>query len=145
MQLGPEIRRGVADLNGEGEVVGGVIVLRSGTNALAAIEAVKAKLQTLQAGLPDGVEIVPTYDRSSLIERAIANLSEKLIEEFVVVIVGLRAVPVAPALGARCDRDAADRHSGRVHRDAGAGHQREHHVARRHRDRHRRDGRRRRS
>ena len=86
VQLGPEIRRGVADLNGEGEVVGGVIVLRSGTNALAAIEAVKAKLQTLQAGLPDGVEIVPTYDRSSLIERAIANLSEKLIEEFVVVI-----------------------------------------------------------
>jgi Cu(I)/Ag(I) efflux system membrane protein CusA/SilA len=87
VQLGPEIRRGVADLNGEGEVVGGVIVLRSGTNALAAIEAVKAKLQTLQAGLPDGVEIVPTYDRSSLIERAVANLSEKLIEEFLVVIV----------------------------------------------------------
>jgi Cu(I)/Ag(I) efflux system membrane protein CusA/SilA len=85
VQLGPEVRRGVADLNGEGEVVGGVIVLRSGANALAAIEAVKAKLQSLQAGLPDGVEIVPTYDRSSLIERAVANLSEKLIEEFIVV------------------------------------------------------------
>ncbi len=86
VQLGPEIRRGVADLDGEGEVVGGVIVLRSGANALAAIAAVKTKLQALQAGLPDGVEIVPTYDRSSLIDRAIANLSEKLIEEFVVVI-----------------------------------------------------------
>ena len=86
VQLGPEIRRGVADLDGEGEVVGGVIVLRSGANARAAIAAVKTKLQALQAGLPEGVEIVPTYDRSSLIDRAIANLSEKLIEEFVVVI-----------------------------------------------------------
>ena len=87
VQLGPEIRRGVADLDGEGEVVGGVIVLRSGANALAAIEAVKKKLKSLQAGLPDGVEIVQTYDRSTLIERAVANLSEKLVEEFVVVII----------------------------------------------------------
>ncbi len=87
VQLGPETRRGVADLDGEGEVVGGVIVLRSGANALAAIDAVKKKLQSLQEGLPDGVEIVPTYDRSSLIERAVVNLSEKLFEEFIVVIV----------------------------------------------------------
>ena len=87
VQLGPEIRRGVADLDGEGEVVGGVIVLRSGANALATIEAVKKKLKSLQAGLPDGVEIVQTYDRSTLIERAVANLSEKLVEEFVVVII----------------------------------------------------------
>ncbi len=86
VQLGPEIRRGVADLDGDGEVVGGVIVLRSGANARAAIAAVKTKLQALQAGLPDGVEVVTTYDRSSLIDRAITNLSEKLIEEFVVVI-----------------------------------------------------------
>ena len=87
VQLGPEIRRGVADLDGEGEVVGGVIVLRSDANALAAIEAVKTKLQSLQAGLPAGVEIVQTYDRSALIERAVANLSEKLVEEILVVIV----------------------------------------------------------
>ncbi len=86
VQLGPEIRRGVADLDGEGEVVGGVIVLRSGANARAAIAAVKTKLQALQTGLPEGVEVVTTYDRSSLIDRAITNLSEKLIEEFVVVI-----------------------------------------------------------
>lgn len=87
VQLGPEVRRGVADLDGEGEVVGGVIVLRSGANARATIEAVKAKLQTLKAGLPAGVEIVDTYDRSGLIERAVSNLSQKLIEEILVVIV----------------------------------------------------------
>src|SRR5262245_34439361 len=78
VQLGPELRRGVADLDGQGEVVGGVIVLRSGANAHATITAVKHKLQTLLASLPDGVEIVPTYDRSALIERAVANLAEKL-------------------------------------------------------------------
>jgi Cu(I)/Ag(I) efflux system membrane protein CusA/SilA len=86
VQLGPEVRRGVAELDGEGEVVGGVIVLRSGANAHATIDAVKKKLETLQSGLPDGVEIVQTYDRSSLIERAVANLSAKLVEEFIVVI-----------------------------------------------------------
>ena len=85
VQRGPEIRRGIADLNGEGEVVGGVIILRSGKNALAAIDAVKAKLEMLKKGLPPGVEIIPTYDRSELIRHAIANLKEKLIEEFVIV------------------------------------------------------------
>ncbi|MGH8596569.1 MAG: efflux RND transporter permease subunit, partial [Gammaproteobacteria bacterium] len=85
VQIGPEIRRGVAELNGEGEVVGGVIVLRSGENALATIKAVKAKLATLKAGLPAGVEVVETYDRSVLIERAVENLSHKLIEELIVV------------------------------------------------------------
>ncbi|NNG21427.1 efflux RND transporter permease subunit [Telluria aromaticivorans] len=87
IQVGPEMRRGIAELNGEGEVAGGVIVMRSGKNALETIEAVKAKLQALKASLPAGVEIVPTYDRSSLITRAVANLQEKLIEEFVVVAV----------------------------------------------------------
>lgn len=87
IQIGPEMRRGIAELNGEGEVAGGVIVMRSGKNALETIEAVKAKLQSLKASLPAGVEIVPTYDRSSLITRAVANLQEKLIEEFVVVAV----------------------------------------------------------
>ena len=85
VQVGPEMRRGIAELNGEGEVAGGVIVMRSGKNALETIDAVKAKLEKLRPSLPPGVEIVPTYDRSSLIKRAVANLNEKLIEEFIVV------------------------------------------------------------
>jgi len=85
MQIGPELRRGIAELDGEGEVTGGIIVMRSGKNALATIEAVKAKLAELKRGLPAGVEIVETYDRSALIERAVKNLSTKLIEEFIVV------------------------------------------------------------
>lgn len=85
IQIGPELRRGVAELNGEGEVTGGVIVMRAGQNALAAIDAVKAKLATLKKSLPAGVEIVTTYDRSQLIKRAVENLTHKLIEEFIVV------------------------------------------------------------
>jgi Cu(I)/Ag(I) efflux system membrane protein CusA/SilA len=85
IQVGPEMRRGIAELNGEGEVAGGIIVMRSGKNALETIEAVKAKLETLKPTLPPGVEIVPTYDRSNLIKRAVDNLQEKLIEEFIVV------------------------------------------------------------
>jgi len=85
VQIGPEMRRGIADLNGEGEVAGGVVILRSGKNARAVISAVKAKLDSLRKSLPDGVEIVTTYDRSQLIDRAIDNLSHKLLEEFVVV------------------------------------------------------------
>ncbi|MGV8900440.1 MAG: efflux RND transporter permease subunit [Burkholderiaceae bacterium] len=85
IQVGPEMRRGVAELNGEGEVAGGVIIMRFGKNALETIAAVKVKLEKLKAGLPPGVEIVTTYDRSSLIKRAISNLQEKLIEEFIVV------------------------------------------------------------
>ncbi|ROH85657.1 efflux RND transporter permease subunit [Stagnimonas aquatica] len=87
VQLGPETRRGIAELDGEGEVVGGVIVLRSGANAASTITAVKAKLETLKASLPKGVEIVETYDRSLLIQRAVENLSTKLVEEFIVVAV----------------------------------------------------------
>jgi Cu(I)/Ag(I) efflux system membrane protein CusA/SilA len=85
VQLGPESRRGIAELNGEGEVAGGIIVMRSGKNALETIEAVKAKLDALRPGLPPGVEIVTTYDRSELIKRAVDNLTRKLVEEFVVV------------------------------------------------------------
>ncbi len=85
IRLGPQMRRGIAELDGEGEVVGGVIVMRWGENALTTIEGVKEKLKTLQASLPDGVEIVPTYDRAGLIERAIDTLKEKLVEEFIVV------------------------------------------------------------
>ena len=87
VQIGPEMRRGIGELDGAGEAVGGVIVMRSGENALATIQAVKAKLADLQGSLPTGVEVVPTYDRSNLIERAIDNLSQKLIEEFIVVAV----------------------------------------------------------
>ena len=87
VQLGPEMRRGIAELNGQGEVAGGVVILRSGKNARETIAAVKAKLAELQKSLPAGVEIVPTYDRSQLIDRAIDNLSHKLMEEFIVVAV----------------------------------------------------------
>jgi copper/silver efflux system protein len=85
IRLGPELRRGIGELNGEGEAVGGVIVMRFGENALSVIEAVKEKLETLKDSLPEGVEIVPTYDRSALIERAVDTLTEKLIEEFIIV------------------------------------------------------------
>jgi Cu(I)/Ag(I) efflux system membrane protein CusA/SilA len=85
IQLGPELRRGVAELNGEGEVVGGVVVLRFGENAYETIQAVKAKLETLKRGLPEGVELVEVYDRSDLIGRAVDTLTGKLIEEFIIV------------------------------------------------------------
>jgi Cu(I)/Ag(I) efflux system membrane protein CusA/SilA len=85
IQIGPEMRRGVAELNGEGEVAGGVVILRSGKNARETIAAVKDKLAELKKSLPAGVEVVPTYDRSQLIDRSIGNLREKLIEEFIVV------------------------------------------------------------
>ena len=85
LQVGPELRRGIVELDGEGEVAGGVVVLRYGTNALETITAVKRKLEELKPGLPPGVEIVETYDRSELIERSVRNLSSKLVEEFIVV------------------------------------------------------------
>ncbi len=85
IQIGPELRRGVTELNGEGEVTGGVIVMRAGQNALEVIDGVKAKLAALKKSLPEGVEVVTTYDRSQLIKRAVDNLTHKLIEEFIVV------------------------------------------------------------
>ncbi|MCK8127843.1 CusA/CzcA family heavy metal efflux RND transporter [Pseudoalteromonas sp. S1610] len=85
VRLGPQMRRGVAELNGEGEVAGGVVVMRFGENAQKTIELVKAKLESLKKGLPEGVEIVPVYDRSHLIKDAVDNLTSKLIEELIVV------------------------------------------------------------
>ena len=85
IQLGPELRRGISELDGQGEAVGGVVILRSGKNARETIAAVKQKLDELKASLPAGVEIVTTYDRSQLIDRAVDNLSHKLLEEFLVV------------------------------------------------------------
>lgn len=85
VRLGPEMRRGIAELDGEGEVAGGIILLRTGGNAREVIAAVKTRLEELKSALPEGVEIVPVYDRSSHIDRAIQNLTHKLIEEFIVV------------------------------------------------------------
>ena len=85
IRIGPQMRRGIAELDGEGEVVGGVVIMRYGENALTTIKNVKAKLEKLKLGLPEGVEIIETYDRSQLINRAVDNLSYKLLEEFIVV------------------------------------------------------------
>jgi Cu(I)/Ag(I) efflux system membrane protein CusA/SilA len=79
------MRRGIGELDGEGEAVGGVIVMRNGDNARETIHRVKAKLDELRAGLPPGVEIVETYDRSALIQRSVDNLHRKLVDEFIVV------------------------------------------------------------
>ncbi len=87
ISIGPQMRRAIGELNGEGEAVGGVVIIRSGENAYNTIHAVKKKLADLQAGLPEGVEVVTTYDRSGLIERAVDNLKGKLTEEMVVVII----------------------------------------------------------
>jgi len=85
IHLGPELRRGIAEWNGQGETVGGIIVMRFGENALKVIDGVKAKLEELKKGLPEGVTVKTAYDRSSLIERAISTLKEKLLEEIIVV------------------------------------------------------------
>jgi Cu(I)/Ag(I) efflux system membrane protein CusA/SilA len=87
VHLGPELRRGIVELDGEGEVAGGVVIMRYGENALKVIEEVKQRIEELKDGLPEGVEIIPVYDRSGLIERAIETLKHKLIEESIVVAV----------------------------------------------------------
>jgi Cu(I)/Ag(I) efflux system membrane protein CusA/SilA len=87
VRLGPELRRGLAEANGQGEVVGGIIIARHGENARAVIEGIKAKLEELKTGLPPGVVITTAYDRANLIDRAVGNLSHKLIEEMLVVAV----------------------------------------------------------
>ena len=86
IRTGPEMRRGIAELNGEGEVVGGIIVMRYGGNALTTIRAVKEKLDSIRKSLPEGVELVTTYDRSGLIMRAVDTLSHRLLEEFLIVV-----------------------------------------------------------
>jgi len=85
VHLGPDLRRGVAELNGDGEVVGGIVVMRYGENALSVIDGIKKKIEEIKSSLPEGVEIIPTYDRSELIKRAIDTLRKKLIEESIVV------------------------------------------------------------
>lgn len=85
VQIGPQIRRGIAELNGQGEVVGGIIVMRYGQNAMETIEGVKKRLKEIKASLPAGVEIIGTYNRAALIQRAVVTLYDKLIEEFIIV------------------------------------------------------------
>ncbi len=85
VHVGPQLRRGITELDGEGEVVGGIVVMRFGENAMTTIQGVKDKLEELKKGLPEGVEIVETYNRASLIQRAVDNLNAKLVEEFIVV------------------------------------------------------------
>ncbi len=114
IQLGPEMRRGIAELDGEGEVAGGVIVMRSGKNALETIEAVKAKLAELRPSLPHGVEIVPVYDRSALIERAVAQPEGEAHRGIRRRRPRLLRLPVPPALGVRRDRVVAARRAGRA-------------------------------
>ncbi|MDJ0653199.1 MAG: CusA/CzcA family heavy metal efflux RND transporter [Xanthomonadales bacterium] len=86
VRVGPQMRRGIAELDGEGEAVGGIVVMRSGENARDTIAAVKQKLEQLASGLPEGVEIVEAYDRSSLIDRAVSTVTEKLLEEMLIVV-----------------------------------------------------------
>ena len=85
VSLGPALQRGQADLNGEGVTVGGIVVMRYGENALTVINRIKTRIKELQAGFPQGVELVPVYDRSSLIERAIETLKRTLLEEMIIV------------------------------------------------------------
>ena len=116
--LGPAIRRGVADLDGRGDAVGGIVVMRFGQNALATIKGVKAKLAEVQRGLPAGVIVTPVYDRSTLIERAIATLKGKLIEESIIVALVCVLFLVPRAVGARRDPHASRRHPHGFRRDA---------------------------
>ena len=143
VQVGPEMRRGIAELDGEGEVAGGVVVLRSGKNAQAAIQAVKTRLAELQPSLPQGVR-----DRHHLRpQRADRARDPQPVVQAARGVhrrrAGVRAVPVAPALGGGGHHRAAAGRDDRLPGDALAGHQRQHHVAGRHRHRHRRNGRRR--
>ena len=136
VQIGPDIRRGVAELNGEGETVGGIVIVRYGTNVYEVIQRVKARLEELKAGLPEDVEIIPVYDRSGLIERSIATLGETLAEESVVValiclvfllhlrsaLVAILTIPVAILMGAVVPRSQRQHHVTRGYRDCHRGH-----------------------
>ena len=103
MSLGPDIRRGLTELNGEGEAPGGIVIMRYGENALHVIDGVKARLAEIRAGLPDGVEIVTTYDRSRLIRASVSTLARTLIEEMIVV--SARHLPVPAPRAQRADPD----------------------------------------
>ncbi len=129
VQLGPAQRRGLADLDGEGEVVGAVVIMRQGDNALQVIDAVKARLAELKPTLPEGVEVVPTYDRSELIRASIGTLRRTLFEEILVVSLVILAFLLHVRSHAGAGADAADRRAARLHSDGADGAHRQHHVA----------------
>ncbi len=141
VQIGPEIRRGISELDGKGEAVGGVIVMRAGKNALETIDAIKNKIASLQKGLPKGVEILATYDRSELIHKSVDTLRDKLIEEFIVVtlVCALFLFHLRSALVAIISLPLGILAAFFGHELAGC--QCQHHVPGWNRDRHRRDGR----
>ena len=132
--LGPDLRRGVSDLDGKGEVASGIVIMRQGENALNVIERVKAKLEEIEPGLPKGVKIVTTYDRSDLILRAIANVKQTLIEELIVVSSDHHDFSVARSERLDSDHHATGGGFDRIYSDEGAGGDVEHHVAGRHCD-----------
>ncbi len=140
VELGPEIRRGVSDLDGLGDHVGGIVVMRHGENALNVIERVKEKLRDLDPSLPRGVEIVTTYDRSDLIERAIAHPEARADHRDDHRLAGDPALPLAHPLGDRADHHHSGLGAARLHPALLHGGDGQHHVARRHRHLHRRAG-----
>ena len=133
--VGPDLRRGVADLDGTGEVVSGIVVMRQGENAVDVIDRVKERIREIEPGLPAGMEIVPIYDRSALIRRAIDNVSGTLVEVVLTVVRHRAAVPVALAERGHPDHHHSGCRARRVHPIPRDGDHGEHHVARRHRDR----------
>ena len=142
VELGPDERRGITELNGEGEVASGIALQRYGANALTVIDNVKAALAQMATSLPKGVEIVPVYDRSQLIHAAIETLKSTLFEESVIVALVCIVFPAACAQRAGRHHHAAGRRADGLRRHEGAGARLQHHEPGRHRHRHRRDGRR---
>ena len=143
IELGPDERRGITELNGEGEVASGIALQRSGSNALDVIDSIKQRMAALMPSLPQGTNIVPVYDRSNLIKSAIETLKHTLLEESVDRRARLHRLPASYPQRARRHSDAAGRHPDGVQRDAAPGARGQHHEPWRHRDRHRRDDRRR--
>ena len=142
VELGPDERRGLTELNGEGEVASGIVLQRFGSNALDVIDSVKQRIAEMAGSLPDGVSLQPVYDRSNLIHAAIKNLRQTLLEESAVValVCIIFLLHVRSALGRH--PDAAGRRADGICRDEGARPRLEHHEPWRHRHRDRRDGRR---
>ncbi len=141
VELGPDERRGLTELNGEGEVVSGIAMARYGQNALEVIAQRQGQDRRDQPGLPEGVSIETVYDRSDLIHRAIDTLKRTLVEESLIVALVCIVFLLHCAQRAGRDPDAAGRRPDRLHRHARARHQLQHHEPGRHRHRHRRDGR----
>jgi hypothetical protein len=128
VSFGPDLREGVADWNGEGEAVGGIVVMRYGQNALNVINGVKAKIAEIRKSLPPGVEIVAGYDRAGLIEASINTLKRDLLEEAIIVSLVIIVFPVSPSLRVDPDPHFAARRLGHVHTHVLFPGQFQHHV-----------------